>query len=99
MVQMQLRHEVANGRHVEFVGVEAALQMGCQTRGLADQQHLVGIRQFEDFADGGALGHQYEPGVGTVVHQQCLTQFEASQDQAVLLQTRMQTEIPVCSQG
>ncbi len=92
MMDVQLRHQVAQGADVYLVGMEAVHQVAREHRRLATQLLLVGLRQLKNLADPGTLRHEYEPGITRIVEQQQLAQRQPPHQYTVGRQTRMQFE-------
>jgi hypothetical protein len=67
MVDMQLRHHVAQSRHIQFVGTKFRRHVATQAHRFIQQQKLVIRRQFIDLADIIPLRYQDAPGVAGVV--------------------------------
>ena len=70
MVDMELGHEIAEGGDIHLVGLEVHRhQMGDVAR-FMDELDLILMLEFINFAQAGALGHEDQPRVIGIVHQQ-----------------------------
>ncbi len=67
MVDMQLRHHVAQCRHIQLVGTKFRRHVATQAHRFFHQQKLVIRSQLVDLADITPLRYQDAPGVAGVV--------------------------------
>ena len=89
MVQVQLRHLVAERRDIQLVAAERLHQERGKVTGLAQQLQAVVVGELVDFPYIFAVRHENEPGVIAIVHQQQTTQRIAPQRMAIGAQLRV----------
>ena len=75
VVNVQLRHLITERGNVEFVGGEVRFHRLAQPHRLLPQLRLIGLAELKRFGDVAAPGHQNQPGVARVVHQQHLAEW------------------------
>ena len=83
MMDMALRHNIAERRYVEFVRREDCFQCTGQQGRLTHQLLLICLIQVVYFSDILTVRYQDAPGVIGIPHQQYVTQLQPAQDQAI----------------
>ncbi len=92
MVQVQLGHHIAEGRHVDLVRVQRLFHQGGNGAGLLHQLLLLRRGQVVDLPQVGDPGHQDKPGILAVPGQQDAAEGQIPEDTGIRLQAGMQFE-------
>jgi len=83
-VNMTLRNNVTERCDVELIRREGRFKCTGQQHRLSHQLLLISFIQLMYLRDSLPVGHQNEPGIIGVLQQQQVTQFQVTQNQAVI---------------
>jgi hypothetical protein len=90
MVEVELRHDIAEGSDIKLVGVEGRLDRRGKVARFGEKLLAIGSTQVVNLAYTLAARDEDKPGIVAIVHQQQATEWEIADLKAVGGQARVE---------